>query len=52
MLPYFGGYPDLFWTNAMAPQPDLTHWMFGLPPSVAAQPEQPLGWTIPAGYPW
>lgn len=58
MVPYFGGYADLFWTNAMAPAWSASNWMFGSGPSLAtvrtddASTTKMLKYQVPAGYPW
>ena len=65
MLPYFGGYPDNFWNNAMAENPSSGSYLFGKGPSVSARHATDggaqlgatdrsggLGWTVPNGYPW
>lgn len=43
MLPLFGGYADLFWTNSMGPGASPQSYAFAL---------EPGGRVVPAGYPW
>ena len=58
MVPYFGGYADLFWSNSISPAWSASDWMFGHGPSVSvartdnASMTKQLQWTVPAGYPW
>ena len=49
MLPFFGGYADLFWSNSMAPNPSSGQYMFGNGPSLKTEQ---LQWQVPPGYPW
>lgn len=48
MLPFFGGYMDNFWNNAMEEQPGNNQYFFGQGPSLRGS----SGWDIPEGYPW
>lgn len=43
MLPYFGGYPDIFFTSKMSPQPSSGAYQFG---------GDSLKHEVPAGYPY
>ena len=62
MLPFFGGYADLFWSNSMTPNPNGGAYFFGHGPSLRSEAAaihgapaaeaNALGWTVPAGYPW
>lgn len=65
-LPFFGGYPDAFWTGyangaaaaeyTFASSPSLSLAVASDDGSVAIENEGRLhatsGWQIPAGYPW
>jgi hypothetical protein len=44
LLPFYGFYPDNFWSNDMAPVPNSHAYEFGLGPGD--------GGPIPAGFPW
>ena len=43
MLPYFGGYADLFWTNDMHPDASAGGYLFS---------RSPQGRDVPPGFPW
>lgn len=47
MLPFFGGYPDIFWTNAMTAQPASGQYVFG---DAGKQGNAANG--VPSGYPY
>ena len=51
MLPFFGGYADLFWTNEMAPQPSKGRYVFNLAGPTATVDTDRVSWAVPAGYP-
>lgn len=60
MLPFFGGYPDLFWSSAMHANPADQQYVFVDTPSAAAArslrgsagPAERSKWAVPDGYPW
>jgi beta-galactosidase len=57
MMPFFGGYADLFWSDSMASQWHSASWMFTGSPSVTPREEGEStgvtsGFTVPPGYPW
>ena len=47
MLPYFGGYADVFFTDAMAPQPAASMYSFG-----GGHKSGSSGNQVPPGYPY